>query len=127
MSDSAGNKGQREKDLHKPLEVKMQLVLRIGYPFPYPKQQTYDEIEADADAAMGIRLTLQGVSGLQWLHTVTVDFASLEACNTAHLATGWTKRSHHVLEAQTRTGDGYAHPAIVANRHVYCGFNLIED
>jgi hypothetical protein len=73
----------------------MQLVLRIGYPFPYPKQQTYDEIEADADAA--------------------------------HLATGWTKRSHHVLEAQTRAGDGYAHPAIVANRHVYCGFNLIED
>jgi hypothetical protein len=105
----------------------MKLVLRNGYPFPYPKKQTYDEIDADVDAAMNISLTLQGVTGLQWLHTVTVDFATLDACDAAHLATGWTKRGARVLEPQTRAGDGYAHPAIVANRYVYCGFNLIED
>jgi hypothetical protein len=103
----------------------MRLVLTNGYPYPFPAGLTDDEAEALSAAAAGVRLELGEVVAFEWLHTVTVEFASLAATEAAQEVTGWGDWSAFVLEADVSDADGYAHPAIVANGKAYCGFQLL--
>ena len=77
----------------------MKLILSHGYPFPFPLDPVDATVDAIAEAASGHRFTLEGVTSVQFMHTVTVEFASIEARKAAQKATGWTEWSALVLEA----------------------------
>ena len=110
----------------------MKLILQNGYPSPWFEVMGLGE--RYAEAAAGVSLTLEGVIHFQWLHTVTVEFRDRESYNKARAITGWKDWGDGlVLEADTRAGEGYGHPAIVANvpyeehpKTAYCGFILVE-
>lgn len=104
----------------------MNLILRNGYPFPFPLNATEDEQVEINEEAQGQRLELKDVVCFEWLHTVTVEFASVEAAKAAQQATGWNRWDSNplVLEAPTNSGEGYDHPAIIADGKAWCGFLL---
>ena len=83
----------------------MKLILSHGYPFPYPDGFAVGgghhvaEADALAQAASGHRFTLDGVTTVQFMHTVTVEFKDKSACQKAQKATGWAEWSPLVLEA----------------------------
>ncbi|MEB8514713.1 hypothetical protein [Acidithiobacillus ferriphilus] len=105
----------------------MRLILRNGYPYPYPPQTSEVEDETHSANAGGITLELPGVVHFEWLHTVTVEFENDDAFEHAQRITGWTTWSPRVLEAKTSAADGYQHPAIIAGDFAYCGFNLVAE
>lgn len=105
----------------------MRLILRNGYPYPYPKNASEAEHETHSSNAGGIMLDIPGVVHFEWLHSVTVEFADDEAFDHAQRTTGWKTWSYRVLEAQTSAADGYHHPAIIAANCAFCGFNLVPD
>ena len=105
----------------------MKLILTNGYPYPYPNGLTPDLEDALSNAAPSIRLELAGVTHFEWLHTVTVKFVDDNAESSARVSTGWSDWSPGVLEAQTSSGDGYDHPAIIVGDVAYCGFQLRAD
>ena len=111
----------------------MKLILQNGYPSPWPKEIEDEEGEGYAAAASGVGLTLEGVIHFEWKYTITVEFKDRESFDKAKAATGWTSWSDLILEADTHAGEGYGHPAIVANvpygehpKTAYCGFILVE-
>lgn len=107
----------------------MKLILRNGYPFPYPSGLSEQQQEAIADAASGNRLELASVIHFEWLHELTIEFASEAAFCAAQAVTGWNAwpSDDYILVAKTSAEDGYGHPAIVAGDMAYCGFILMED
>lgn len=105
----------------------MKLRLCNGYPYPYPANATEQESEQLAEQAGGNYLDIEGVTGFERLHTVTVMFESLAAMYKAQAKTGWSVWAPLVLEAETSAADGYDHPAIIANGMAYCGHNLTHD
>ena len=112
----------------------MKLILQNGYPSPWPKEIEDEEGEGYAAAAFGVELKLEGVVHFEWKYTVTVEFKDRESYEKAKAATGWTSWGGGlILEADTHAGEGYGHPAIVANvpygehpKTAYCGFILVE-
>ena len=134
----------------------MQLTLTNGYPMPYPNfshldkpgECVSDKLCDDVNQYAGsLTLVLEGVVHFQILHTVTVEFATVEAYDTAKALTGWRKWSDLVLEVPTSSEDGYEavpafvcqqeyklpldHPTdrnmsidVVADKVAYCGFHL---
>ncbi len=104
----------------------MKLHLLNGYPFPYPTDLTPKQEEVHSDAAAGITLDIGNVSHFEWLHTLTIEFTSMFAAQTAAALTGWTfyDDTRLVLEAKTSSEDGYGHPAMIAGDKAYCGFIL---
>lgn len=102
----------------------MRLRLINGYPYPYPKGLTQEQEDDVNEAALSRTLEIEGVVHFEWLHTVTVEFDSWGSYNSATNLTGWKAWSFLVLEAQTSSGDGYNHPAIVVGNTAYCGFIL---
>lgn len=102
----------------------MQLLLTNGYPYPFPKG--FDAEEEGYDAR-DYEVQLAGVTHFEWLHTVTVEFSTIEACEEAKAKTGWADWSFCVLEAITSVEDGYDHPALIAGDKAYCGFILLRD
>lgn len=105
----------------------MRLILRNGYPYPYPKNASEAEHETHISNAAGIMLDIPGVVHFEWLHSVTVEFVDDEAFDHAQRITGWKTWDYRVLEAQTSAADGYQHPAIIAANCAFCGFNLVPD
>ncbi|MGE4483015.1 hypothetical protein [Acidocella sp.] len=105
----------------------MRLILRNGYPYPYPTNISEAEHETHASQAAGVMLELPGVVHFEWLHVVTVEFADDDALEHAQRTTGWKTWGYRVLEAQTSAADGYQHPAIIAANCAFCGFNLIPE
>ena len=83
----------------------MKLILTHGYPFPYPNDIDAGDADAIGAAAAGDRLTLEGVTSVQFMHTVTVEFKDAAAFDAAQKATGWAEWSPLVLEARF-VGDG---------------------
>lgn len=77
----------------------MKLILSHGYPFPYPLDPDVATADAIGEAAAGVRFTLEGVTSVQFMHTVTVEFKDEDACQKAQKATGWAEWSPLVLEA----------------------------
>lgn len=118
-------------------ETVMRLILQNGYPSPWPEGVEDEEGEGYAAAAAGVGLTLEGVIHFEWKYTVTVEFRDRESYDKAQAITGWKRWSADdglVLEADTHAGEGYGHPAIVANvpyeehpKTAYCGFMLVAD
>jgi hypothetical protein len=107
----------------------MKLILRNGYPFPYPSNLSEKEQEQIANDAGDYEIALLGVRHFEWLHTVTVEFRSLYHYQQALETTGWRDwdASRWILEATTSAADGYDHPAIIVRDKAYCGFILMED
>lgn len=112
----------------------MKLILKNGYPSPWPKEIEDEEGEGYAAAAFGVELRLEGVVHFEWKYTVTVEFKDRESYEKAKAATGWTKWEGLTLEAPVNALEGYGHPAIVAAvpyeqfpSTAYCGFILVED
>lgn len=105
----------------------MKLVLQNGYPYPYPEGLSEAESDVIAGRAGGAELVLSGVTHVQWLHTVTVEFADSTAFEDARRLTGWTQWSPLVLEAPTCADEGYDHPAIITGSVAYCGFVLTDE
>ena len=111
----------------------MKLILQNGYPSPWPEGIEDEEGEGYAYAAPVVDLKLEGVVHFEWKHYLTVEFRDLEAYEKAKTITGWKKWGYGlVLEAETHAGEGYGHPAIVANvpyeehpKTAYCGFMLV--
>ena len=113
----------------------MKLILQNGYPSPWPEGIEDEEGEGYAAAAFGVELRLEGVVHFEWKYTVTVEFKDRESYEKAQTITGWKRWSADdglVLEAETNAGEGYGHPAIVANvpyeehpKTAYCGFMLV--
>ena len=99
----------------------MHLILENGYPFPLP-----EGFDSDAYDCRNEALTLSGVTTFEWLHTVTIGFATPEDRDTAQKLTGWQKWNDLVLEAHTSGPDGYTHPAIVVKNLAFCGFILVD-
>ena len=112
----------------------MKLILQNGYPSPWPKEIEDEEGEGYAAAAAGVELKLEGVIHFEWKYTITVEFKDREAYEKAKAITGWKDWGGGlILEADTHAGEGYGHPAIVANvpyeehpKTAYCGFILVE-
>lgn len=77
----------------------MKLILTHGYPFPYPLDPVDATADAIAEDAAGVRFTLEGVTSVQFMHTVTVAFKDAAAFDAAQKATGWAEWSPLVLEA----------------------------
>lgn len=77
----------------------MKLILTNGYPFPYPNDIDAGDADRIGEDAAGHRFTLEGVTTVQFMHTVTVEFKDKEAFEAAQKATGWTEWSPLVLEA----------------------------
>ena len=77
----------------------MKLILSHGYPFPYPNDISAGDAGAIGEGAAGIRFTLEGVTSVQFMHTVTVEFKDKQSCQKAQKATGWSEWSPLVLEA----------------------------
>lgn len=77
----------------------MKLILSHGYPFPYPNDIDAGDADLIDEAAAGERFTLEGVTTVQFMHTVTVAFKNEEAFEAAQKATGWMEWSPLVLEA----------------------------
>jgi hypothetical protein len=107
----------------------MRLILRNGYPFPYPKGLSEQEQEAISHEAPEHEIGILGVRHFEWLHTVTVEFRSLHHYQMAQALTGWRDwdASRWILEVQTSGEDGYDHPAIIVRDKAYCGFILVEE
>lgn len=102
----------------------MRLRLQNGYPFPYPKGLTEDQQYEISEAARGHFMELDGVAGLEWLDTLTIEFETEAAFDAAKEATSWGRWCDSVLEAQLSAEDGYGHPAVVVNNMAYCGILL---
>jgi len=108
----------------------MKLLLTNGYPFPFPEGGVPDDFEG-GNVPYDCRdysLQLDEVVHFEWLHTITVEFANAQACETARNLTGWFYwglPEYLTLEARASTEDGYEHPAIVAKDTAYCGFTLL--
>ena len=102
----------------------MQLLLTNGYPYPCPDDFDSEKEEYDA---RDYEVQLTGITHFEWLHTVTVEFSTIEAYEEAKAKTGWTDWSYRVLEANTSAKDGYNHPAIIVGDKAYCGFILLRD
>jgi len=103
----------------------MNLILRNCYPYPYPQDATEAEQEAISDEAGAGELVLADVIHFEWLHTVTVEFATFDAWAAAQQATGWKSWDTPLtLEAPTSGPEGYEHPAIIAAGKAWCGFGL---
>lgn len=102
----------------------MRLRLINGYPYPFPEGLTPEQQNDVSSAARSRTLEIEGVVHFEWLHTVTVEFDSWGSYNAAVNLTGWRSWSFLILEAQTSSGDGYDHPAIVVGNTAYCGFIL---
>lgn len=102
----------------------MRLRLINGYPYPFPEGLTPDEEDDISDASRSRTLEIEGVVHFEWLHTITVEFDSWGSYNAAANLTGWKDWDHQILEAQTSSGDGYDHLAIVVGNTAYCGFIL---
>lgn len=104
----------------------MKLHLTRGYPYPFPDHRPPEEQETINEGSASRSLTIEGVTHFEWVHTVTVEFDTWGSANAAQSLTGWKSWSYRVLEAQTSSGDGYDHPAIVVGNTAYCGFILEE-
>jgi len=104
----------------------MILVLRNGYPFPYPTGLSDAEEDKYANGAAGVTMTIHGVESLEWLHQLTVKFESVAAANAAIHLTDWDvyDDDNWILTLNTSAEDGYQHPAIVVRGTAYCGFYL---
>lgn len=109
----------------------MRLMLRNGYPMPFPKEATEAEQEKISSEAAGIYMRIDGVVNFEWLHTITIEFKTPHDMVQAVARTGWTVWDAHkcVLEAPNSPEDGYDHPAIVVpnRKQAFCGFQLLED
>lgn len=105
----------------------MKLILQNGYPYPYPEGLTEVQQDEIAARAGDVKLVLQGVTHMQWLHTLTVEFENRPAFDVAQRMTGWMQWSPMVLEAANSTADGYDHPAIIVRNVAYCGFALTDE
>lgn len=105
----------------------MQLRLTKGFPYPFPSGLTQEQEDLIAYDADNIFLILDDVTLFEWVHTVTIEFASPEAFQKAQLQTGWKTWCANVLEAPTSAEDGYNHPAIISGDRAYCGFLLFAD
>lgn len=114
----------------------MNLTLQNGYPSPWPKDLPEPELDSFSEDAPGVQLTLKGVTHLQWLYTLTVEFENATAAKAAQVLTGWTywEGSETTLEALTSSEEGYAHPAIVAAvpygnlpNTAFCGYFLARE
>lgn len=102
----------------------MRLRLINGYPYPFPEGLPPEEEARIFDASRSRTLEIDGVTHFEWLHTVTVEFENWGSYVAAANLTGWKEWSFLTLEAQTSSGDGYDHPAIVVGNTAYCGFIL---
>jgi hypothetical protein len=102
----------------------MKLLLTNGYPYPCPDDF---DLEKEGYDARDYEVQLTGVTHFEWLHTVTVEFSTIEACEEAKAKTGWADWSSYVLEAGASAEDGYDHPAIIVRDKAYCGFILSND
>lgn len=107
----------------------MRLILTHGYPYPFPESLSEAEEETISANASNVRLELEGVVHFEWLHTITVQFASREEADCARSVAGWEwwDEASHILEAPSNVDEGYNHPAILAENHAYCGFQLVAD
>ena len=105
----------------------MKMILENGYPFPYPANLSETEQEAISETARGVSITLKGIKGVEWLHTLTVEFHTSEAMKYG-LVLGWKPWGNgNVLEVPTSGPDGYDHPALIAGNRAYCGFILADE
>ena len=102
----------------------MRLRLINKYPHPFPEGLPPEEEDRISDASRSRTLEIDGVVHFEWLHTVTIEFDSWGSYNAATNLTGWKEWSFLVLEAQTSSGDGYDHPAIVVGNTTYYNFIL---
>lgn len=101
----------------------MRLVLENGYPYPLPS-----DFDSDGYDARSHEVVIHSVARIEWLHTLTVEFAHLDAFEAARQRSRcWKRWSHLVLEAIVSSADGYEHPAIVFDGKAYCGFVLMQD
>ena len=108
----------------------MRLVLKNGYPFPYPAKASEQAMERLSEGAASRSITLLGVVNFEWLHTLTVQFVNQTSVAAAVFQTQWKdfgSSEGTVLEAELSEKDGYDHPAIVAKGWAYCGFMLLPD
>jgi hypothetical protein len=105
----------------------MKLLLEDGSPYPFPHQLTEDDQQLISVASCGVVLELSDVIAFEWLHAVTVEFASPEALQTAQQLTGWKTWSDAALEAPISVDNGEGHPAIVAGSFAYRGVVLYRD
>lgn len=107
----------------------MRLILQNGYPYPFPEGLTPEQTEDINERAPERLLTLFSVAHFEWKHTVTVEFSTHDIACAVQASTGWKwwDETRGILEAETSTGDGYGHPAIIVNDTAYCGFILKAD
>lgn len=117
----------------------MRLILQNGYPCPWPKDAVGRDPDEYVEQAADVTLTLVGVTHVQWLHALTIEFEGPDAAHKAAQLTGWKPWSiwgecDNTLEAEMSPEEGYAHPAIVTTqaydgspKTAYCGFILVND
>ncbi len=108
----------------------MKLQLTHGYPYPFPLNASLAEQDRLSEAAASTGMIIEGVRGVELLHTITVEFHTQAAYLEAKEQTGWPAWDDErlILEALHSHADGYnLAPAIVAKGLAYCGFFLLED
>ena len=105
----------------------MILLLAAGRPYPVAHDLT-DE-ESDHISENPSSLELHGVVLLEWKFELTVEFRDFAAFELAKALTGWPvyDGSYKILSATYDTDEGYEAPAIIAGRHAYGSFVLIEE
>lgn len=100
----------------------MRLLLSNGYPYPIPQGFNFDNYDSRSHYTV-----VHDVAHFEWLHTLTIEFTSNEACARAEQLSGcWTHWSYLVLQAVVSSADGYEHPAIIFGNKAFCGFRLLD-
>ncbi len=105
-----------------------QLRLTNGYPHPYDLDADSEQVDQWAEEAGGNARIVSGVVHFQWLHTVTVEFASVRDAEAAVARfpewTQYGRAEDLILEIPQDADEGYAHPALIAGGMAWCGFIL---
>ena len=113
----------------------MKLILRNAYPYPYPSNVTWGKEGAIAETAGDHTVVIEGVIGLEILHTITVEFENYEAFSKAKELTGWDHWDSLVLEAAPVDGyllgvairQPYSCAGVETEWTEYAGFMLVGD
>lgn len=103
----------------------MKLILRNGYPHPYPRFAPEFTQAAYAEAAGGNRKEIDGVHSVEVMHEFTVKFVDRDSMVFAQEQTGWEVYSEedNILAAPTSRDEGYdLCSAIIVKDMAYCGF-----
>lgn len=103
----------------------MKLILRNGYPHPYPKDATEQEQNKHAEHAGENRVEISGVHSVEVMHEFTVKFVDWDHMVAAQAQTGWEvySESDNILCAPTSRDEGYdLCSAVIVKDKAYCGF-----